>query len=144
MPKSDKYVGDGLISIMRVQSSRDDDYISIEVEDDSSGVRFLEIKLSMHGFAKIITGLSSQNCEITTMRLNLLGSIAENKTEIIPRLKGDARDDKAVAKHLKIYEINGWTARRSDVSNPHRWVGKDEVTVVFFRNVDAKTGEPIT
>ena len=70
------------ISINR--NSRDE--ISILVKDESSGIEFLNLKMSLASFALSITGLSEVECEATVKNLVNVGKtkVTEKRSVVCP------------------------------------------------------------
>lgn len=130
----------GKITISRVQCSHEDDYICIQVIDEVSETRFVEVKLTPETFANVITGLAFQDCEFKTRDLNRIGLFREYKTEKIHRPKKYKSTDGAKVELdsiLEPFEIDGWLATRDDAYNNHRWAEDYKVKVGFTRYVDA-------
>ena len=131
----------GSVIISRCSGSAvDDTPIHITVDDEISRCRVLEIYMSLEEFAKAITG-SYGDAKIEHFPKSPIGMKAENKTEIVPF---DSYQDKEkdINAALKPFEVDGWKARRSDMTNGHCRV-KNGQRVVFFRHVDPKTDKPV-
>ena len=123
---------------------RDDKPINIDINDEISGCRLVNIRMSLEDFADALTGRGWVPVE---MEVNLDGPIgmkAENKTEIVPFncFSKDSESEKAISKALKPFEVDGWRARREDMTNGH-WRTDQGQRVVFFRHVDPETGKPV-
>ena len=124
------------------------DYIEIEIEDNSSGIRFLSARIGYADFAKMLTGLGFIPCEFELRGLDNIGKTVERKTENVyiplrthPLVMSDpARRERAEAAIAK-YEIDGWTGRVSNALNHHRRISGDVegewYKVAFFRFVEA-------
>jgi len=129
----------GKITISRVQCSHEDDYVGIQITDEISGTRFVQIKLDLKAFANAITGFAMQSCEFETNKLERIGTKREHKVEFVPRPKLQ-QEAKAAKKELDIIlshlEVDGWEATRGDAYNHHRWSGDEMVSVGFIRYVD--------
>jgi len=124
----------GHISISRRTGGGVPESVHIEIEEDNSGIRFVDIELTLEGFARAITGHGNVPGKLTVRGLDRVGWNAENKTEEVPYdLYSDERNPKAA---LAPYEVNGWRARSGDLENGHCQVpGKKAQRVVFFRHV---------
>lgn len=126
----------GQISLGRVHSNTEDDFIRISIEDDSSGVHFCEVKLSLIDFARLITGLSNIDCDFALRGIKNVGKIRQHKTELLPVVEWNATPDD-LAQAVKPFEVDGWIARRDDLKNHHNISG-DKVRVSFTRFVEAE------
>lgn len=128
----------GKISIARFMSNREPERgISITVEDELSGVRFLEVTMSAETLGNVITGLGGQDCEFELRGAELIGLKQEHKEESIavPEFPGRL-SEKQINLLLSPYEVDGWMGRGSDVNNHHRYDNKSKtVRVTFFRYV---------
>ncbi len=114
------------------------------VTDEISGVRFFDCHMSADQFADFMSNREAQ-VEGEVSALHVVGMKAENKTEIVPfdwSGKG-ANQSPKIRKALKPFEVDGWKARVSDLTNHHCRVSAGKQRVVFFRHVDPKTGEPV-
>jgi len=124
----------GNISIGRVTSNVEENYIGIRIEDELSGINLLEIKISYEAFGNAVTGLSSQDIEYTLGRFDLAGKKREVKTENIMFLPN--KTDKDIRDCISCFEINGWKGRDEDAKNHHNRMGQDIYKVTFVRWVD--------
>lgn len=129
----------GKVSINRTSSNYKDDYITIELTDDSSGCTVTNIEISMQEFALAVTGLSARPCEFEWYTNCPVGKRREIKTEIVEVPTYDTRE--VASKYLKPYEIDGWIGYVSDIGNMHRRVqsakdGWSGFRVTFTRFVD--------
>ena len=80
------------ITISRIHSSHvEDDFISIEMEDKISHVRFLKLKMALADFSKAITGLSSQEATAEFSHLEHIGKqkIREERETLCPIVSHD-------------------------------------------------------
>lgn len=145
----------GAISISRPSRSSGVETIDIEIRDESSRTRFLEIEMGLADLARALTGLGDVPIRFELHRPDLVGSTAENKTELIvvPREILFARGEYLFAKEeaLKPFTRDGWYPRDGvgSFENPHYYldakeaskagitVSPDEraVRVVFFRHI---------
>lgn len=130
------------------------DTIRISIEDDSSRVQFVECDVTPHDFAMAVFGRGNVPASFETAGLNLIGTKAENKTELVPfdahkyqrersAFEGDDVEARtpAVLAALKSFEVDGWRASVSDMWNSHRRE-KGGQRVTFFRHVRAD-GTPV-
>jgi len=108
--------------------------IRIRIEDDSSGIVFLETEVSLENFALALTSLGYVDCEYELYGLDNIGKKLETKTEIVPLDNPYRATDEARELALKPFEIDGWKARQSDIKNHHRY-NEDTVSVTFSRFV---------
>jgi len=120
----------GNISISRVSGA--EDFISIRLEEELSGITFTEIRLSFEAFAKAITGQSGIKGELTFNNILNVGKTLETKEEICEIFypKGCEYGDKRIEttkEALKVYEIDGWAASLTDALNHHRRVNYTDV-----------------
>ena len=125
----------GSISIHRVYSSHEDDRIRVEITDELSRTRFVSFETDLENFAKALMGQREVDGTFSIAGINLIGMIAENKTEIVkcqPPWNEETKKEANVA--LKKYEVDGWKARRGDIDNHHNF-RKGGVEVVFSRHV---------
>lgn len=118
----------GVANIHRVQTSRGGMFVQLELEDEISGIRFLEVTFSLTAFASAMMGQSSQGVEFTLAGMDRLGMKRENKTELVPfdrtKYAGDDKEGSprwfAAQKALAPFEVDGWVANMSDMFNWHR------------------------
>ncbi len=135
---------DARITISRSQGSDSEHYVFIQIEDARARVRIVEVRMSLAMFGGLITGLPYQHVVAEVFDLSLVGTVGEHKTEdvAVPEWPRDIEADR----YLKPYEVDGWIARRSDFSNPHRFKrmedGSYTVNVTFYRNVPAPPPVP--
>lgn len=128
----------GKLSIGRLSGASDDGYIQIELEDEISGTRVVEVQIGLMEFAKAITNFACRPCEF-----QLYGSVVGKRRElrdiVVPRPPSHKTDAIAwVQQHAPHELTNGWEVHSaSDVHNSHRWVkGTDCVRVGLIRFVE--------
>ncbi len=99
----------GDISIGRVScGGQEPDYIHMEIEDNTSRVTFLEIKMDFETFAKVITGQSSLPIEFEVRNLDKIGKRFEHKTEEVPvALTNGFIDDDQIDAAVGYHEMDG-------------------------------------
>jgi hypothetical protein len=75
------------LSIHRTTCSHEEDFISIEVADEASGLQFLSLEVSIANFGAAVTGLSHQECRGRARGLQYVGKkrITEKRQAIAPR-----------------------------------------------------------
>lgn len=85
---------DAKITICRTRSSHEDDYISVSVHDDKSGIQFLTMKIGLADFAQCITGLSAVHGEGTVRGLDYIGKkrVSENRSVECPLESYDRKE----------------------------------------------------
>lgn len=101
----------GKIDITRPQRHDGVDVISIAINDDLSGVRFLDIKMSPHDFMMAITGLSGQPIEFEVRNLDVIGKRKEyvRAEADVPRAELPSYDKKLMQDWLvKNQQREGW------------------------------------
>lgn len=129
----------GKLSISRVTSNVENDYIEIQLEDENSRSRLIEIMVDFESFAKALTGLCYQPCSYQVVDIfDLLGKKHECKTVPIEYPELHNRD--GLFKDLrelmvKPYEIDGWVADRHEGFNGHKLKG-GKYNFIFRRYVD--------
>lgn len=134
----------GLVSITRYS----DETFRIEVRDRDARIVFLEIEMDPGDITRALSGRGDLPATLTIRGLDLIGTRAENKMEIIPvpveylyNWKGQEPEI------LAPYEVDGWKALPEDLRNAHNYLsekeakklgipeGKRGIRVAFFRNV---------
>lgn len=121
----------GRITISRVSGSGDD-FISIEVTDDASGVTIVDAQMSLEAFGKTVTGCGFTPCELRVGPLEKVGLKHEHKREEIqfnPFQSGPGAL-KAAAEVCVPFEVDGWKARSTDALNSHNIVKGTKPTKV--------------
>ncbi len=121
----------GQMSINRVSSNPS--FIRLEIEDDVSGTRFLQVGISLENFARMLTGSNYLDCDFELHTQNV-GRTRESKTEIVPLEDKYFATDEQRHKALAPFEVDGWKARSDDISNHHNYTDKG-IRVVFTRFV---------
>ncbi len=125
----------GKITISRMTSSKTGDTIRIRMEDDLSSITFLEAEMSLEDFALALTGQGDIDCTFELQGVRNVGKTLENKVELVPLANPYHAAAWERLDALKPFEVDGWTARYSDIENHHRYQ-KDTVSVTFSRFVD--------
>ena len=93
------------------------DSTTIELVDDASDVRFLEIKLTAEQLSAALSRMSMTDCEFTTRLLDVIGKKHENKTfefKIPDTLNSNRYRNKSADSQLADYAdtllSDGWKA----------------------------------
>lgn len=122
-----------------------DGFMNIEVHDEMSGARFLELKVP---YADMMRALTARQAEVEfVLRPAVVGMRREHKTEVVPVPRSlSSKDADGINAVLAPYEVDGWRGYRSDVTNHHRWVGPEKdglkpTRVSFVRHVPVERGE---
>jgi hypothetical protein len=115
--------------------------IHIEIRDEASGTRFIEVQMSLEAFASALFGLSSQDCSFE-LRTENVGKIREMKYELIPAPDITCFSDRErqAKQILEPFEIDGWKGRVDDLLNHHCREGGNQ-RVLFVRYVNAPQPE---
>ena len=119
------------LTISRVHPNRGADWIEVTLEDKSSGIQFAEVHISLEEFSKAITGLGALPCEIEVRGLDLIGKKLETKTCTVTFPAG--RTAEMTEDVFKMFEFDGWEARRSDMNNSHNRMWIDTVDLEKFK-----------
>lgn len=110
----------GNISVLRYSSTST---MKIELRDESSGVRFLEVELTAEDLMLALSGRSEMDCKFELKYVESIGKLREYKEEIVPiPTMGVRVSDEAIIRALEPFEVDGWSARREDAKNHHRFV----------------------
>jgi len=132
----------GQITISRVHSHQEQDYVSIRFNDETNGAEFLDAKMSLGSFADALLGLARVYCEFE-LRPQHVGKRREIKTEIVTVSSySPTPEQKAAA--LAPFEVDGWVGRQSDLGNHHcaagvsTRIGEYAYRVSFVRFVEDK------
>jgi len=99
------------LSINRVISNAEDDYIKIEVCDENSCNTFVTLKLSLKDYAMCISGLSGAKCEGEVRCLDRVGKKHEHKIfefPLGPEDEVDFRDKKKAREIIQEVCPEGW------------------------------------
>lgn len=99
----------------------------VSIEDLSSGVNVVTAELSAEDFGRALSTIVP--CTYRVMGQAFVGKRRENKIETIFVPRGIRRDrygtvdpdDPLLLQCLKPYEVDGWAASTSDVTNRHRF-----------------------
>ena len=130
----------GKITISKIRCFDENNFISIKIHDVKSSCEAIEAKLTLENFAQAITGHGYIDCDLEFNDSGVIGKIRETKHELIPRITFASPSDYYIKDYIKELEIDGWKARKEDITNPHNWVDDDKVKVLFVRYVENKIG----
>ncbi len=135
----------GKITITRTNSNQPPyDTASITVTDETSAATVIRIRMLPEDWGMALLNVGAQPCTFEIWDNNeTIGKELEIKTEVVkldlPNTYTHDKDviDKAITRALKIYEVDGWKARREDFRNMHNRAGNG-YRVTFTRYVAAK------
>ena len=113
--------------------------IGIEINDNDSGCQIALVELSLEQFATALTA-SHGDAEITLYESPHYGMKRVGKEVQMPRPKWAATKEelKAIAAP---FEVDGWKADLSDLTNHHQWSSKDTVNVHMTKYVPVEEGD---
>ncbi len=133
----------GRITISKV-SGNDKNPVYIQIDDVASGCRLLQVNLTLEDFARAVLGQGWIPCSLEANLTGPIGMKAENKEETVPFdcFESGSRLEKNISKALLPFEVDGWKARRQDMTNGHCRTS-DGQRVTFFRHVNPENGEPV-
>lgn len=145
----------GKLSISRPSGGgREHPVVTIDLRDELSRCQFLEVEIDPASLTLALTGKGEVPCWFRLRTESPIGQRAETKTEelwmnaIFAFDRGSKRQEAYFDKLLQPYEVDGWKARRSDLTNSHNTVRRDHENrkvlqrVVFFRHVPVNPEEP--
>lgn len=101
--------------------------IELQIEDRVSGVRFLEVRIALANFARLLTGQGCVAAMGEYAFMDSIGLIRETKTEnvTIPTEYGRKLTEEALTA-LRVFEVDGWVGYKDDLRNMHRHVRTSE------------------
>ncbi len=112
----------GEMTLSRVTSNTEDDYITLTVVDRASRSHFFKARLSLEGFARMLTGRGNVEVDLEVFTAKL-GMRREHKTVFLPvptdYLQGEAWEVFYLPLLEKI-EVDGWSARQEDIDNNNK------------------------
>jgi len=133
------------IRISRTSSNREEDYMTIEINDEVSGIRIATVKMSLLEFANTMTrlpGLGTVEVAIDAP----IGFKKETKNVHVDVGPPHKTTKTSIRTVVKKHEIEGWIGNDSDAQNHHRQVSDrsklNTYSVSYHRYVDPKTGKP--
>jgi hypothetical protein len=128
----------GKLSISRVTSNKEPNFVEITVVDAEASVEAISVKVSIETFANALFGSGYQDCEFEFNDSGRVGTIHEHKEELVPIPDYGNRPEGWQKKALAPFEVDGWSARSGDITNGHLHVtqkGQNHQRVAFFRNM---------
>lgn len=126
----------GGLTIGRRSCSNREDFVSISIVDSLSRLEVVEAQIPLKDFSRALLGLAEVPADILFEPDDRLGKKREHKQELvkIPKSPYEASlEEKLEA--LYEYEVDGWGAIHSDLSNKHGYE-ENGVRVTFERWVD--------
>ena len=127
----------GYISIGKFMNSDDPQPIHIELEDELSGINFVNIYMGLKDFANVITGQGYVNCEFKIRGTELVGKLRESKEELITLPPNFSYDKELAQELITPYEIDGWKGEINNLDNYHnRSKGGKTCRVLFVRWIE--------
>ena len=103
-------------------SGRDDDQeVHLQLTDEVSGCRVLEVNMSLAEWAKA-TFSSSGSGTMEIYDAAPLGKKREVKEELVPVPEFSSGDKGWADAALKTFEVDGWVGRKDDLFNHHKRV----------------------
>lgn len=128
----------GRITINRTQSSHDVDAIHIQIVDELSGIRVLDLTMSVEALGYALTGLALQPCRFDLYGTELVGKGRQHKSE--PLFFQMPPTFEQVVEAAKDYEADGWKCSQYKGSHIEGKWNKERtvytVNVPFVRYVD--------
>ncbi len=116
----------------------DTDTVRITIEDDEARVLAVQVDVEIGIFARALMASGCQPCVMTFNDTGTVGTIGQNKAEVVPIPPYDERTGDWEEKAVRPFEVDGWHARMSDVDNRHCQFRKGDkcyARVTFFRHV---------
>ncbi len=114
----------------------------IEIQDLSSRIEVVTVEMGMAEFALALAHHGYQPAEAEWRGLDLVGWVAENKTEEVEfeNQWGERKEKQEASARLALmkHEVNGWRGNMSDLFNGHKRVRAGVQRVSFFRYVKPK------
>lgn len=115
---------EGRISINKITDcGSGKSHMQIIVEDESSSIQFLTVKMSLLDFAQAITGLNCVPIKFALRGIDRVGMKLEVKSEniCIPH----SATNSLIRQYIQAYEVDGWIGEDSDAKNHHNLVRGD-------------------
>lgn len=136
----------GKISISRITSNIEEvDYLTLQLKDESSRVRFLEVRIPFTSFVMALTGMMEEPITFYLYHTEHIGKVRETKEETVLVPRHTYADRETIARlALEPYEVDGWVGYLPDALNhTHRTVERapegNRMRVSFHRYVDPPT-----
>ena len=116
----------GSMRMMRTSCNVEEDYLSIEVEDELSGIQFLKVKMPLGSMADLLTSRTAE-CEFEARAWHNVGKKRETKREKV-FIPGNIYDLKkrleAADEAVKKFNVDGWRGDVRDAVNHHNRCAK--------------------
>lgn len=144
MKRTSRIQSEGNITITRPSGgdATDNPYISIEVQDNRSRVRFLSLKVNMADFAKAITGFGHTPCRIEVSDLERV-AMFKHSTTVWEKYEYDHKEDSEVRKKKiiekalkdlkKVSDFKDWQYDCDDLGNHNRRTKEGTYAITFCR-----------
>lgn len=133
----------GKLSIAAVHGGSSD-HIRIEISDPISGCPVVILEVQPEQFARAVTGLADQDCQMTVYDGLPIGYKREHQKERVS-IPGNPTKDQ-IREAVSQYEVDGWLGRDEDCENHHKFQGHHNnlrvYEVIFIRHIDPETGIP--
>lgn len=125
------------VTISRPSCGNGDEYISIEVIDNKSRARFLELKVDYADFAQLVTGLSFVGCDGAVRNLERVGKKKVGKQIEFEVSNYYGSKDEAREK-VNNYLVDGYVVHNDFTSQDSFFSrdGKDYARTTIFKWVD--------
>lgn len=134
---------EGHVRLIRAVNAADDYPFVIEVEDESSGLRFLDIEISPAEFVKAFIRNESAKVTFTFRGFDFIGKTREFKTirvEIPDGMRGHSGTwDAFIREAVKPFEIDGWKADEHELNHYNHYkttYDHKEYVMLMVRYVD--------
>ena len=114
----------GKITISKPSMTGARSTILITIEEQDSGVRFVEATMSLEDFAEAITGAGLRPCDLELRGLDKIGLVREHTTHQFPidekRVPFGAPKQDYIDELMASFRAEGWKDRKQDWRNSHR------------------------
>jgi hypothetical protein len=107
--------------------------VHIEIEDDKSTVRIVEVEMSLEDFADAVLGHGYKDCIFKIKNVDKLGKEFQHKNEVInnPYNFKEATEEQ-YKELLKPYEVDGWVGNWEGFTNYHNAVKRTNNYQIHF------------
>lgn len=132
----------GDLSITRLST----DTVSIQVNDEVSGTRVIDVRVPVEDFARALMGLNGVGCTFSLLS-RVVGKRRELKElfVVVPDSGFNKESRKRVAAEaVRPFEVDGWKASLDDALNHHRvvrWEDNGKVVRVRFTRFVEETND---
>lgn len=119
----------GRLTISKPHYSSGEDSVEITLVDELSGIEAFMIKATLEDFAKALFSSGHKPCEYEYVPNAPLGMLREYKTELVfvpsrysaSSFFNDKKREDSGERFVASFEVDGWKASLSDLSNNHHW-----------------------